>query len=96
MDSNTENVSGAQTNAERSRPRALPEALEAFVCTFQKRLEVVVHKAERQVGRQIDCFTEVTTTDNLWTLQLHPSVSSYRSQLISHFAWYRKARTLNG
>ena len=36
MDSNTENVSGAQTNAERSRPRALPEALEAFVCTFQK------------------------------------------------------------
>ena len=40
MDSNTENVSGAQTNAERSRPRALPEALEAFVCTFQKRLEV--------------------------------------------------------
>ena len=48
MVSNTENVSGAQTNAERSRPSALPEALEAFVCTFQKLWipEVVDHKAE--------------------------------------------------
>ena len=41
MLSNTENDSGAQTNAERSRPRALPEALEAFVCTFQNLWSVV-------------------------------------------------------
>ena len=62
MDSNTENVSGAQSNAERSRPRALPEALEAFVCTFQKCLQVVVYKAERQVGRKILITRWVSTT----------------------------------
>ena len=46
--SNTENVSGAQTNAERLRPRALPEALEAFVCTFQKLWRLLTIKPRRR------------------------------------------------
>ena len=62
--SNAENVSGAQTNAEGCRPRAPPEAQpEAFVCTFQKLWSLLTIK-QREVERQIKCFTAVTSATN--------------------------------
>ena len=57
------NDSGAQTNAERSRPRALPEALEALFARSRIVGVLLKHKAEDKLYRRINCFTAVTSVD---------------------------------
>ena len=57
------NDSGAQTNAERSRPRALPEALEALFARSRIVGVLLKHKAEDKLHRRINCFTAVTSAE---------------------------------